>query len=228
MTSNCKEKKISFIVCTNDPLYAGECELYIHSLTVPDGYEVEVLLVEDARSMTSGYNEAMAVSDAKYKVYLHQDVMIYNRNFIIRILEIFQSDPSIGMIGMVGNTRLPDNAIHWSAGGVHAGGIYSDIIYDVNYRLFEENGDGVTDVVILDGLLMATQVDIPWREDLFTGWHFYDLSQSREFYRQGYRVVVPHMEEPWVFHDNDVQEIGEEYHRYRQIFLDEYGGELAG
>ena len=75
-------KKICFIMCSNDEFLARECQIYIEQLLVPENYEVEVLVVKDAKSMTSGYNEAMRASDAKYKVYLHQDVLILNRGFI--------------------------------------------------------------------------------------------------------------------------------------------------
>ena len=221
------EKKVSFIVCTNDDNYASECERYIRRLYVPEGYEVDVLMVQEAPSMTSGYNEAMAASDAKYKVYLHQDVMIYEKNLISRILDIFNDDPSIGLIGTVGNTKLPESAIHWDQGAVHVGAIYSDIISGVNHRVFEKISGKYQDVTIIDGLLMATQYDILWREDLFTGWHFYDLSQSMEFHKKGYRVVVPHMDEPWCFHDNDIHILGDDYYRYRDIFLKEYSVNLS-
>ena len=36
-------------------------------------------------------------------------------------------------------------------------------------------------VAAADGLLLATQYDIDWREDLFENWHFYDISQCMEF-----------------------------------------------
>lgn len=221
------EKKVSFIVCTNDDVYAAECERYIRRLYVPEGYEVDVLMVREAPSMTSGYNEAMEASDAKYKVYLHQDVMIYEKSFIFRVLDIFNDDPAIGLIGTVGNTKLPETAIHWGPGAVHVGAIYSDIISGVNHRVFEKISGMYQDVTIIDGLLMVTQYDIPWREDLFTGWHFYDLSQSMEFHRKGYRVVVPHMDEPWCFHDNDIHVLGDDYYRYRDIFLKEYSVNLS-
>ena len=70
------DHKFCFIICTNNELLLGEAVLYIHSLIVPDGYSVELLTVKDAASMTSGYNEAMEASDAKYKIYMHQDVFI--------------------------------------------------------------------------------------------------------------------------------------------------------
>ena len=68
---------------------------------------------------------------------------------------------------------------------------------------------------------MATQYDLPWREDLFQGWDFYDASQSVEFWKAGYKVVVPHMETPWCLHENDVLNLSQ-YERWRDIFLDEY------
>ncbi len=54
---------------------------------------------------------------------------------------------------------------------------------------------------MIDGMLMATQYDLPWREDLFMRWDSYDASQSQEFIRHGYQVVVPAMDHPWCLHD---------------------------
>ena len=90
MTRSVKDKEVCFIICSNDQLYTEECLYYIAHLHVPDGYQINVLTIEDARSMTAGYNEGMCASDAKYKVYLHQDVFIINRNFIQDFLEAYK------------------------------------------------------------------------------------------------------------------------------------------
>ena len=63
--------------------------------------------------MTSGYNEAMNASDAKYKVYLHQDVLIRNRKLLYDILDIF-SEKNIGMIGTVGTAELSNDGVMWN------------------------------------------------------------------------------------------------------------------
>ena len=70
------KNKISFIICTNDELQLQECLMYINLLHIPEGYQTEVITVTDAVSMASGYNEAMRTSDAKYKIYLHQDMWV--------------------------------------------------------------------------------------------------------------------------------------------------------
>ena len=99
------ENKICFILCSNHELYENECLYYIKRLHIPDGFEIDIKIVKGAVSMTSGYNQAMKESDAKYKVYLHQDVFIVNQNFIPDILTLFRQK-EIGMIGMVGNTEV--------------------------------------------------------------------------------------------------------------------------
>ena len=73
----------------------------------------------------------------------------------------------------------------------------------------------------IDGFLMATQYDIPWREDLFDKWDFYDASQSMEFIRHGYKVVIPKMEEPWCLHDCGYLNM-DHYEEEREKYVKEY------
>ena len=61
------DKKICFIMCVNNEDYMEEQVAYLNHLQVPEGYEIDVLNVYGATSMTSGYNEAMHASDAKYR-----------------------------------------------------------------------------------------------------------------------------------------------------------------
>lgn len=216
------EKKICFIICTNEDMLLKECVLYIKQLTVPKGYEIEIIPIYDAVSMASGYNEAMKKSDAKYKIYLHQDVLIIEKDFISKVLKVFNSNAGIGMIGMVGNRTIASDGCPWSD-GMHrrVGEIYADLITQNCYSLFSKAEKPYEDVVVVDGLLMATQYDLPWREELFKGWDFYDCSQALEFIKAGYRVVVPYMEKPWCFHDNDILNMNN-YEKWRQVFEREY------
>lgn len=222
MNTDQNHDKISFIICTNQPDYLDECKRYIQKLIIPDRYSIEVIPITGAISMTAGYNQGMHQSDAKYKVYLHQDVFILNRNFISETLEIFQHNDKIGMIGMVGTKRLPDNACMWTT-PMRTGALRSCVLNTVDdfFDLPVSPSKGFAPVQAVDGLLMMTQYDIPWREDLDLGWDFYDVSQSLEFARQGYRIVVPYQATPWVLHDNGFLHLGG-YHTARKKFLMEY------
>lgn len=214
--------KICFIICSNDELTTRECVLYISHLIVPVGFEVQVLTVTGAKSMTAGYNEGMAQTDAKYKVYLHQDVYLVNCHFIEDILKIFTENSRIGMIGVVGNTSLAEDGGAWSDGmWRRIGKVYLDIVVQKDYSLFKNVNKPYEEVVVLDGLLIATQYDLPWRDDLFAGWDFYDCSQALEFIRNGYKVVVPYMDKPWCLHDNDVLNL-DQYDKWRRVFVREY------
>lgn len=214
------EKEICFIMCTNNQVYMEEALYYITHLNVPEGYEISFLAVEDAKSMTAGYNEGMGSSNAKYKVYLHQDTFIVHPDFLIETIHLFEENPQVGMLGMIGIPKMPKSGIMWD--GKQVGCIYESHIFETIIR-----GNQILDdqkyeeVEAVDGLLMMTQYDVPWREDIFDKWDFYDASQSMEFIKRGYKVVVPQMEKPWVIHDCGLLN-KDNYEEERLKFVGEY------
>lgn len=214
-------KKICFIICVNNKQYLSECQYYINNLIVPQGYEIDCITVWDAPSMTSGYNAAMKASEAKYKIYIHQDVFLVKKDFLFELLELFEND-EIGMVGMIGSEKLPSDGCMWN--GIRVGTIYSSNVYKAQQLKFLfGNGCKYKEVEAIDGLLMATQYDLDWREDLFKGWDFYDVSQSAEFIKNGYQVVVPNLKEPWCLHDDGFLDL-DNYDESRKIYLREYKG----
>lgn len=224
------QKQIAFIICTNNMQYYSECVRYIEDLEVPEGYSTDIICIQEAESMTQGYNAGMQASDAKYKVYLHQDTFILNTHFLFDILHIFEQDERIGMLGVLGGETLPTDAncyLQWDVGAIL---VYNTkgVIKCVNRQ---ERIKGYMPVMAVDGLIMVTQVDIPWREDFLEGWDFYDVSQSLEMRKEGYQVVVPYQEEPWCYHDCGLSKL-ENYDYYRHKVIEEYpryfreGGDL--
>ena len=216
------DKKICFITCVNDREFYGECRLYISRLHIPEGYETDVISIEDAASMTSGYNEGMNASDAKYKIYLHQDTFIVDRYFLYEILDIFKSDPTIGMIGAVGSPVLPDDGCMWNGERIWCA--YCDSVCNAAAcdTYYKPGTYDVSYVRAIDGLLMATQYDIAWRDDLFTDFDFYDASASMEFHKNGYRIAVPRFDKPLCVHDDGVILNLINYDDNRKKFLKEY------
>ena len=82
-----------------------------------------------------------------------------------------------------------------------------------------EEGDFAA--ALTDGFLIATQTDLEWREDIFKGWDFYDASQSTEFRKRGYEIIITHQEVAWCLHDFGQISWGG-YEENRQIFVREY------
>lgn len=211
--------QIAFIIAVNNEQYYEECCYYITRLVVPESFDIDIIAVHEADSMCAAYNLAMVSSEAKYKIYLHQDVFIRNRNFLNELLEIFEKDESIGIVGMVGGNHMPKTGVAyraWNAGSVDCR--EPDMAY---YLVCEPGETRDTYVEAVDGLLIATQYDVPWREDLFHHFDFYDVSQSFEIRKKGYRILVPYQQIPWVIHDSSFAKMVH-YDEGRRACLQEY------
>lgn len=213
--------KICFILCVNNDVFAHECINYINCLKKPDKFSIDILTIHDAPSMLSGYREGCASTDAFYMVFMHQDVFILNRYFIYDIINIFENDNSIGIIGMTGVTSLPENFIMWSGqtvGNLYTGGVPADYS---NYR-YDPIIDGYDEVEAVDGLLIATRGTPILRDNIFDGWDFYDVSISMEARLKGQRIVVPRQKSPWCLHDDGNILSMLDYDYYRQLAINEY------
>lgn len=213
-----KINKIQFIICANDSRELEECRFYIDRLYVPDGMQTELTIITDARSMTEGYNRGMGQSDAKYRIYLHQDTCLIYRDMLRELIDVFEKNESIGMVGVVGVKQIPNHAVahsSWDTGWVDT----NEQPLELKYQPEHESGLELVEAV--DGLFIATQYDVPWREDLFTKWDFYDISQALEMRRRGYQVAVPYQSQPWCWHDNETSRLAD-YEGERRIFASEY------
>ncbi len=207
--------KICFIYCVNNEQLLLESWSYIERLHVPRGFSIENRIARGAASMTAGYNWGMANSDAKYKVYLHQDVNIINPAFLHSIIHYFNKYPHLGLMGVIGAKILPHNGIWWESNLTY-GKVYHfhkllaghEVIHDIEC------------VKVVDGLILITQYDLPWREDIFKGWHLYDASQCLEFIKAGYQVGIPAQPQAWCIHNAYDNLTG--YHENLQILIREY------
>ncbi len=222
-------KMFCFIICANNELFLEECLHYIDNLIVPEGYKKDVMVIREADNILSAYNYAIHNYSAKYKIYLHQDTFILNKNILNETLDLFTNNSKIGMIGVIGCYRMPDSGVWWE-GRIGYGDAYQDNI--INTRRTQGNTIKGTyqEVQIIDGMIMITQYDIAWRDDILKGWHYYDASQCLEFYRAGYIVVIPVQAEPWCLHDGNIGEIisdDDDYNISKRVFLQEYGEEIG-
>ncbi len=222
-----KECKICFITCVKDEALYAESLLYLRQLILPQNVQVEFLPIRGAASMAAGYNEGQRKSDAKYKIYLHQDVLLLEKDYLRIILDIFGRNPAVGLIGLIGCEDLPESGIWWNGSNLYGRILHAPEPESISPSVCGEMQAEFCEVAAVDGLLMATQYDIPWREDLFDGWHFYDVSQCLEFRRRGYKTVIPQQNNDFCLHLSKQKPLGLMYWKYQQLFLKEYGGELA-
>ncbi len=209
-------QRFEFIYCANNPGLCQESLQYLTKLKIPDGFTVGNIISENAASIAEGYQQALLKSNAKYKIYLHQDVNILNENFLHDIAALFKNHPQLGLLGVLGAKRLPPNGVWWDAAQQ-----YGKVYYfgQLNTCNTEVCGD-YESVQTIDGMMMITQYDLPWRVDRFTGWHFYDASHSLEFLKAGYTVGVARQTEPWCAHNSSSPMLS--FIIYQQVFCDIY------
>lgn len=190
--------EICFISAVNDIERYNKSIFSWKKLLIPNGFVVNSLIVQDAQSMTEAYQIGMESSQAKYKIYIHQDVEIVQRNFLQIMVKIFQKDKRLGMAGVVGCKNIPLSAVWWE--GQLVGAIRDNHTGFMQNYLYEHSGEKAIEAAAVDGLIMMTQYDIPWRKDAFDKWHFYDLSQCMEFKKRGYKIAVLPQDVPGVIH----------------------------
>lgn len=219
------DQQICFITCVSNPAQYEQSLHYQRSLHVPEGFSIDWISIPESENMARGYNTAMKSSQAKYKIYLHQDVYILQPYFLDELIQLFEKHEQLGMVGVAGAATIPTNGIWWESPYLY-GKVYSSHsgrIYPLEFRLIQQAYERVR---AIDGLIMATQIDLPWRDDVFSGSFFYDTSQSLEMIKAGYEVGVWNQTAPWCIHDcGIVNLVG--YEHYRQLFIDHYESYLG-
>lgn len=181
-------KTICFITCVNDETKYSKLINSIKSLNIPRGMQYECIALRNEKSIFSAYQKAMLNSDAKYKIYVHQDVTFNDCNFLVNVIRTFREYPRYGLLGAIGGKYLDDGT--WWNSEVVGAIVDNSITECLSDRRYGDSASRVNEVVAVDGLLLATQYDVNWRIDIFNGWHYYDVSQSMEFRRAGFGVAT--------------------------------------
>ncbi|TCP64120.1 glycosyltransferase [Baia soyae] len=219
------ENSFLFVTCIDDEEVYQKCQHHIQQLSVPAGYKFDYCQIRKATSIAQAYNVAIH-HPAKYKIYIKQDTFILNKNFLHDLLHLFHAHPQLGLVGMIGCETIPSSGIWWESPFLIGKLIHcpDDLYQVVSHSM--KTGTPYTPVKAMDGCLMATQYDLPWKEDLFDGSHFYDSSQTQEFIRNGYDVGIPYQSEPWCLHGGQHlfthQKSDEGYKRSQKAFQDTY------
>ena len=189
----------AFLVSVTDEEKLARLRRSIDELERLPGVGVGVFETRGASSLAQAYNRLRGqAADWRYKVYVHQDVVIQNRALLADLLRIFRRK-TVGLIGAAGCRYLPESCVWWDGSGVFGRVVQLTPRGDEVLELEQPAGE-FEPVEAVDGLCMVTQHDLAWDEAI-GGFHFYDVAQSMRYVLAGYDVVVPRQEEPWFAHD---------------------------
>jgi len=231
------DRGVAFITAVKDQIQYEVCLAFLAALNIPPGYVVEKIAVLGGSSMAQCYQRAMEVSTARYKIYLHVDTYVIYVDVLRDLINLFQTYPRLGMVGIVGATQLNGDAIFWLNNGLHCYGHiweharptgFWSSFRRINHRRlclrsFRPFAGAYLPALFVDGCFMATQYDISWTSpaNLQMGFDLYDHVQSREFIKSGLEVGIARQESDWCIHWGPLQEHSAEYTRQREVALRE-------
>jgi len=220
---------IAFMTCVNNETQYGICLRYVNALQVPWGHTVETIAVFGATSMAEGYQRAMEASTARYKIYLHQDVYLVYRGLLPELVRLFRTYPRLGMIGVVGTTRMPTKGVWWVS-KFHCFGRLWEYRRETGFpasflgrrlhvsRFRSFVGDYLPAVAV-DGLFIVTQYDLPW-SNVVGGFMLYEQVHAAEFIKTGLEVGIARQEAIWCLHWGPLQERPVELRERREVELE--------
>jgi hypothetical protein len=217
---------IAFLTLVNDETQYAISRRYLDALQIPSGYSVEKIAIVGATSMAEGYQRAMEASTAQYKIYVHQDVYLVHERLLPELIRLFRTYPKLGMVGVVGTTRMPTKGIWW-VDRFHCFGRLWEFRRETGFpasflgrrlhfsRFRSFTGDYLPAVAV-DGLFIATQYDVPW-SDVVGGFMFYEQVHSVDFIQAGLEVGIARQESIWCLHWGTLQERSVEQRGQREI-----------
>ncbi len=180
------------------------CLASIRTLKVPEGYELKIVQWQDrGESLPEIERQLTQANAAKYKIFLDPRVSFVAEDVLFSVLEIFRSNPEVGAIGVCGSRCFSRD----EAGLDRVGGFFA---MDGNGKPREYNWplqheDAAYEYVQhLNGMMFATQYDLPAQETGAVSWLGEHLLRSFDYADFGYRLAVPRQEHPWCFFAADM------------------------
>lgn len=176
---------IAFIVRKKSNSY-HLCADAIRTLEIPAGYKAEIITIEASSNTAVDRQRSMRCCQADYKIYLEDNALLLDEKFVYKVVETFQQDERIGLIGIAGTNIVPTNGIAIASQSIIGEFVDQEGKRITGSRFSEGNAK---DVKTVFGAVLATRYDFDWPEEYATSC-FCDTAYSLNIQRKGYRCAV--------------------------------------
>ena len=161
------------------------------------GCNYELIIIDNTKSQYSifeAYNIGILKSKNNLLCFLHDDIFIHTNNWGAILVDIFNNNAEIGLIGVAGakvKTKMPSG--WWdcphnqkAANLIQHFSIERKVTWDYGFE--QENN---VEVAVIDGVFMAMRKNETIQFDSkMKGFHNYDLSISLNFKKNGHKIIV--------------------------------------
>jgi hypothetical protein len=179
---------ISIIISSANPEYLIAIKKNIDE-TVGVPYEVLAVANGDGqKGICEIYNTAGAKAQYDVLCFMHEDINLHTPDWGKKVVEIM-SEPEIGLLGIAGSTYKSLTPAAWACPGMDLSRYKLNIIQNYKFVKKEptryQTHKGLKtreEVAAIDGVWMCTRKEVfdefPFDQELFTGFHGYDLDYS--------------------------------------------------
>ena len=176
---------LSIIICSISPKEVDIIRKNIRD-TIGVDFKYELLVFDnriEKLGITLVYNQSAFKSKYSNLLFIHEDVAFITTNWGEKLIQLLQNKKN-GIIGLAGSTYLPSVPSGWYLHDEKYNNVY--IRQGFKYKeapiRFDNQGEDLTPVYLLDGVFLAMRKDVwlefPFNESLM-GFHAYDVDISQ-------------------------------------------------
>lgn len=187
---------ISIIVCSRKDILSEELRQNISDSV---GAEYELVVIDNSQneySIFSAYNEGVRRAKGDILCFMHEDVLFRSSGWGNRMVQYFDEDEKIGVIGFAGSHFLPAAPMYWYSSPFISQKNLNNDQGVVKEHAHEDwfAGRSIIEVVAVDGFCFFVRKSlfehIRFDEATYSGFHLYDMDICMQVIKAGYKVCV--------------------------------------
>lgn len=187
---------ISIIICSRNREIPQDLR---DNLSVTVGCEYELVFIDNSErkySLFQAYNDGVRRSKGDILCFMHEDVLFRSEDWGNRIVQYFDEDEKIGVIGFAGSHFLPAAPMYWYSSPFISQRNLNNNQGNVKEHVHEAwfAGRSIIEVVAVDGFCFFVRKclfeHICFDETTYKGFHLYDMDICMQVIEAGYRVCV--------------------------------------
>ncbi|PSL30326.1 glycosyltransferase [Dyadobacter jiangsuensis] len=192
---------ISIIICSANDVELAHVSENIRKTV---GVAYEIIAIDnrrEPRGICAVYNEGAKRARFDLLCFMHEDIEMMTADWGARVLDIFDQNPQLGLLGIAGGGYKSLAPSSWYNYHLQEnGGFYCNLVQGYRHTGREDTveyrnprNQPLSRVACIDGCWMCTRKEVvrrfPFDEKLLTGFHGYDLDFSIAV-NQEYQVAV--------------------------------------
>ena len=163
------------------------------------GCEHELIFIDNSEkkySIFSAYNEGVQRAKGDILCFMHEDVLFRSTDWGNRIVQYFNEDGRIGIIGFAGSHFLPAAPMYWYSSPFISQKNLNNDQGVVKEHAHEDwfAGRSIIEVVAVDGFCFFARKSlfehIRFDETTYSGFHLYDMDICMQVVEAKYKVCV--------------------------------------